>query len=107
MNKIAVIGSNMVDLVTYIDRMPRQGETLEAPGFAMGCGGKGANQAVAAAKLGSEVLMLTKLGDDMFADNTLANFQRHAIDSRYVTRVPGCPAAWRQSLCRAIPTTAS
>ena len=89
MNKIAVIGSNMVDLVTYIDRMPRQGETLEAPGFAMGCGGKGANQAVAAAKLGSEVLMLTKLGDDMFADNTLANFQRHAIDSRYVTRVPG------------------
>lgn len=41
MNKIAVIGSNMVDLVTYIDRMPRQGETLEAPGFAMGCGGKG------------------------------------------------------------------
>jgi ribokinase len=89
MNKIAVIGSNMVDLITYIDRMPGQGETLEAPGFAMGCGGKGANQAVAAAKLGSEVLMLTKVGDDMFADNTLANFQRHGIDARYVTRVPG------------------
>lgn len=89
MNKIAVIGSNMVDLITYIDRMPGQGETLEAPGFAMGCGGKGANQAVAAAKLGTEVLMLTKVGDDMFADNTLANFQRHGIDARYVTRVAG------------------
>ncbi|MFB3306729.1 ribokinase [Pseudomonas sp. AMR01] len=89
MNKIAVIGSNMVDLITYIDRMPRQGETLEAPGFAMGCGGKGANQAVAAARLGTEVLMLTKVGDDMFADNTLANFKRHGIDTRYVTRVPG------------------
>ncbi|RON53942.1 ribokinase [Pseudomonas frederiksbergensis] len=89
MSKIAVIGSNMVDLITYIDRMPAQGETLEAPGFAMGCGGKGANQAVAAAKLGADVLMLTKVGDDMFADNTLANFQRFGIDTRYVQRVPG------------------
>ncbi|MGL6246171.1 ribokinase [Pseudomonas sp.] len=89
MSKIAVIGSNMVDLITYIDRMPAQGETLEAPGFALGCGGKGANQAVAAAKLGAQVLMLTKVGDDMFADNTLANFQRFGIDTRYVQRVPG------------------
>ncbi|AZE83992.1 Ribokinase [Pseudomonas orientalis] len=89
MSKIAVIGSNMVDLITYIDRMPVQGETLEAPGFAMGCGGKGANQAVAAAKLGADVLMLSKVGDDMFADNTVANFQRFGIDTRYVRRVPG------------------
>jgi len=89
MSKIAVIGSNMVDLITYIDRMPAQGETLEAPGFALGCGGKGANQAVAAAKLGAQVLMLSKVGDDMFADNTLANFQRFGIDTRHVQRVPG------------------
>ncbi|MBY8945958.1 ribokinase [Pseudomonas sp. SH10-3B] len=89
MSKIAVIGSNMVDLITYIDRMPAQGETLEAPGFALGCGGKGANQAVAAAKLGAQVLMVSKVGDDMFADNTLANFQRFGIDTRYVQRVPG------------------
>jgi ribokinase len=89
MSKIAVIGSNMVDLITYIDRMPARGETLEAPGFALGCGGKGANQAVAAAKLGADVLMLTKVGDDLFADNTLANFQRFGIDTRYVQRVPG------------------
>ncbi|WP_332846891.1 ribokinase [Pseudomonas lactucae] len=89
MSKIAVIGSNMVDLITYIDRMPAQGETLEAPGFAMGCGGKGANQAVAAAKLGADVLMVSKVGDDMFADNTVANFQRFGIDTRYVHRVPG------------------
>ena len=70
MSKIAVIGSNMVDLITYIERMPGQGETLEAPRFAMGCGGKGANQAAAAALLG-------------------ANFQRLGIDSRFVERVPG------------------
>ena len=90
MGKIAVIGSNMVDLITYIDRLPVQGETLEAPDFALGCGGKGANQAVAAAKLGSEVLMVTKVGDDLFADNTLANFRRFGIDTRHVTRAPGC-----------------
>ena len=89
MNKIAVIGSNMVDLITYIDRMPEQGETVEAPDFAMGCGGKGANQAVAAAKLGADVLMLSKVGDDLFADNTLANFKRFGIDTRFVARVPG------------------
>ncbi|EHK70508.1 carbohydrate kinase, PfkB [Pseudomonas psychrotolerans L19] len=89
MGKIAVIGSNMVDLITYIERLPVQGETLEAPDFALGCGGKGANQAVAAAKLGSKVLMLTKVGDDLFADNTLANFRRFGIDTRHVTRAPG------------------
>lgn len=48
---IAVIGSNMVDLITYTNQMPKEGETLEAPAFKIGCGGKGANQAVAAAKL--------------------------------------------------------
>ena len=89
MGKIAVIGSNMVDLITYIERLPVQGETLEAPDFALGCGGKGANQAVAAAKLGSEVLMVTKVGDDLFADNTLANFRRFGIDTRHFTRAPG------------------
>lgn len=92
MSRIAVIGSNMVDLITYIDRMPAQGETLEAPGFALGCGGKGANQAIAAAKLGSDVLMVSKVGDDMFADNTLANFEKFGVNTRYVTRVPGVPS---------------
>ncbi len=81
---IAVIGSNNVDLITYIDRMPAQGETLEAPDFQMGCGGKGANQAVAAARLGSEVLMLSRVGNDIFAENTLNNFKRNGIDTTYV-----------------------
>ncbi|MFT3944376.1 MAG: ribokinase [Ancrocorticia sp.] len=81
---IAVIGSNNVDLITYIDRMPAQGETLEAPDFQMGCGGKGANQAVAAARLGSEVLMLSRVGNDIFAENTLNNFKCNGIDTTYV-----------------------
>lgn len=87
--KIAVIGSNMVDLTSYITRMPVLGETLEAPDFSMGCGGKGANQAVAAAKYGADVLMVTKVGDDFFADNTIANFKKNGIDTKYVQKVPG------------------
>lgn len=87
--KIAVIGSNMVDLTSYITRMPVLGETLEAPDFSMGCGGKGANQAVAAAKYGADVLMMTKVGDDVFADNTIANFKKAGIDTKYVQKVQG------------------
>ncbi|PXZ03556.1 ribokinase [Gilliamella apicola] len=82
--KIAVIGSNMVDLITYIDQMPKEGETIEAPEFEIGCGGKGANQAVAAAKLGANVMMLTKVGDDLFGQNTINNFKNIGIDTQYV-----------------------
>lgn len=87
--KIAIVGSNMVDLITYTDRMPAPGETIEAPRFALGCGGKGANQAIAAARLGADVMMVTKVGDDIFADNTIRNFETSGIDTRFVERVPG------------------
>lgn len=87
--EIAVIGSNMVDLVAYINKMPKLGETLEADDFAMGCGGKGANQAVAAARLGGKVLMMTRVGDDAFADNTIRNLEECGVDTRFVERVPG------------------
>ncbi|MXN79848.1 ribokinase [Burkholderia sp. 4701] len=92
METIAVIGSNMVDLVTYVTRMPARGETLEAPNFALGCGGKGANQAVAAARLGARVVMVTKVGDDVFADNTIRNFEHAGIDTEHVRKVPGVPS---------------
>lgn len=85
--KIAVIGSNMVDLITYTDRMPKPGETLEAPEFAIGCGGKGANQAVAAAQLNANVMMITKVGDDLFGENTINNFKKYNIDTRFVKTV--------------------
>ena len=81
---IAVIGSNMVDLISYIRRMPLEGETLEALDFRMDCGGKGANQAIAAARLGSRVLMLTRVGNDVFAANTVDNFARNGIDTTHV-----------------------
>ncbi len=87
--EIAVIGSSMVDLIAYTDVVPRAGETLEANDFQMGCGGKGANQAVAAAQLGSDVMMMARVGDDAFADNTLANFAAFKVNTDHVEKVPG------------------
>ena len=87
--RIGVIGSNMVDLVTTVVRMPQLGETLEAPRFEMGAGGKGANQAAAAAKLGADVLMVSRVGDDLFGADTRRNLERLGIDSRHVRAVPG------------------
>lgn len=86
---IAVIGSNNFDLITYITRMPVEGETIEAPDFRMGFGGKGSNQAVAAARLGSEVLMVTCVGNDLFAESTIQNYRNNGIDTRYVKQVEG------------------
>lgn len=87
--KIAIVGSNNFDLVTYVERMPRPGETIEAPEFEMGFGGKGANQAIAAARLGGDVMMVTRVGDDLFGGLTLDNFQQAGIDTRHVKQVPG------------------
>ncbi|WP_152045744.1 ribokinase [Aureimonas psammosilenae] len=87
--RIAVIGSNNMDLVTYVNRVPEAGETIEAPSFEIGFGGKGANQAVAAGRLGASVLMLSKVGDDSFGVDQLRNFEANGIDIRHVGRVPG------------------
>jgi ribokinase len=92
MARIAVVGSNNTDLVTYITRMPAQGETLEAARFERGPGGKGANQAVAAARLGSDVLMVSKVGDDVFGRNLRANFEERGIDARHVSVVENVPS---------------
>ena len=85
--KITVIGSNMMDLITNIKRMPRLGETIEAPDFDLGFGGKGANQAVAASKTGSEVTMVSKVGDGLFGREVINNFNSFGIDTEYVKEV--------------------
>ena len=77
--RIGVVGSSNVDLVTYVDRMPVWGETIAAPRFEMSHGGKGANQAVAAAKLGASVVMVSKVGDDMLGEGVLNNFERMGV----------------------------
>lgn len=82
--KICVIGAANLDLIAYVPRMPRKGETLHGRRFHMGFGGKGANQAVMAAKLGADVTMITKLGNDIFGENTLANFKKMGVKTDFV-----------------------
>lgn len=85
--RIGVVGSSNVDVVTYVERMPVWGETVAAPRFEMNFGGKGANQAVAAAKLGADVVMVSKVGDDALGDNVLKNFAALGVDTKHVGRV--------------------
>lgn len=77
---VTVIGSNMIELSTDIDRMPKLGETVAAPKFHMAFGGKGANQAYAAAQLGSKVAMISKVGSDMLGQEYLKHFEESGID---------------------------
>lgn len=77
---ITVIGSNMMELSTDIDRMPKLGETVAAPDFHMAFGGKGANQAYAASQLGSNVAMISKVGSDMLGREYLKHFKESGID---------------------------
>jgi len=82
--KICVVGASNLDLISFVPRLPRMGETLHGTRFHMGYGGKGANQAVMAAKLGVDVAMVTKLGRDIFGENTLKNFETWGIDTQHV-----------------------
>lgn len=74
----------MTDLVAYAPRLPKLGETLAGTRFAVGFGGKGANQAVMAAKLGAHVSMVGMLGDDAFGRDYLDNFRAQGVDVTHV-----------------------
>jgi ribokinase len=87
--RVAVVGSCNTDLITFTDTFPRAGETLFGRRFDLGFGGKGANQAVAARLCGAEVLMVAKVGDDLFGEATVENFASFGIDTRHVKIVPG------------------
>jgi ribokinase len=83
--KVCVVGAANIDLISYVPRLPRVGETLHGTQFRMGYGGKGANQAVMAARLRAEVTMVCKLGRDVFGEGTLENFRAHGVDTTHVT----------------------
>lgn len=84
MNNILVIGSLNTDLVTYVDRFPQAGETLLGGPLQIYCGGKGNNQAIAAAKLGASVTMLGAIGNDDFGQILLKNLQEYQINTNYI-----------------------
>lgn len=83
-SSIIVIGSSNMDLIMQVARLPRPGETVTGGVFSRAFGGKGANQAVGAARAGGTVGFISCLGDDAFAADMLANFQRDGIDTRFV-----------------------
>jgi ribokinase len=89
--RIAVIGSANTDLTTFTDVFPRPGETLFGKDFAMGFGGKGANQAVAARLCGAEVSMVAKVGGDLFGRATIENFASFGIDTTHVRVIDDAP----------------
>jgi ribokinase len=86
--RLVVVGSSNIDMVVPVPRIPLPGETVLGGDFQMVPGGKGANQAVAAARLGASVTLVARLGADVFAEGSLANFTAAGIDTTHVRRDP-------------------
>ncbi|MCQ2380536.1 MAG: ribokinase, partial [Victivallaceae bacterium] len=84
MGKVVVIGSSNTDMVVRSARIPVPGETVIGGRFMMNAGGKGANQAVAAARMGGEVSFVAKVGDDMFGKEARRLFEKEGIDTSFV-----------------------
>jgi ribokinase len=87
--RIAVVGSANTDLTTFSESFPRPGETIFGTSFDLGFGGKGANQAVAARLCGADVVMVAKVGNDLFGEATVKNFAALGIDTSHVGIVEG------------------
>lgn len=81
MNKILIVGSSNTDLVVRLDRFPVAGETVEGKSFLQAMGGKGANQALAAHKLGGDVKFITCLGNDANGENTLKYYHKQGLNA--------------------------
>ncbi|TFH61969.1 ribokinase [Peribacillus frigoritolerans] len=89
MIRIAVVGSSSMDLVVTSAKRPMAGETVLGESFITVPGGKGANQAVAAARLGAEVTMVGCVGDDVYGEIILENLKKNHVNTKYVEPVTG------------------
>ena len=86
MNKIIVIGSSNTEMVVCSERLPRPGESVVGRNFMMVGGGKGANQAVAVARMGHRVIFAAALGQDIFGDAAEQSYRQFGIDTSYIVR---------------------
>lgn len=91
MKHILVVGSTNTDMIIRVPRVPKPGETVLGCEFAMAPGGKGANQAVAAARAGGALTFVTRVGDDLFGRQAVRNFEADGIDVRYIGIDAGAP----------------
>lgn len=96
--KITVVGSNMIDLTTFLRKFPQKGETIFGKEFQQGFGGKGSNQAIMASLLGAEVTMVTAVGKDSYGQEWLDHYQEEGIATDFVKVVAdshsGVAAIW-------------
>ena len=90
--RIVVVGSSNTDLILQLGRLPRPGETLLGGAFLTAPGGKGANQAVGAARAGGRVRFVARVGRDAFGAQAVAGFVRDGIDVRHVSRDAASPS---------------
>jgi ribokinase len=91
-NSILVVGSSNTDMIIKVERIPKPGETILGGEFASAAGGKGANQAVGAARAGGTVTLIARVGQDMFGDKAVAGFIADGINVEYVVRDRICPS---------------
>lgn len=90
--KIIVVGSSNTDMIIQLERIPRPGETILGGQFSTAAGGKGANQAVAAARAGGQVTFVARVGRDMFGDQALAGFVQDGINVDHIVRDESAPS---------------
>jgi len=88
MYTIFVIGSSNTDMVIQSEHHPKPGETIMGSNFLSSPGGKGANQAIAASRLGGNVIFLAKLGDDLFGQKAIQHFKNEGIHTQFVSIEP-------------------
>jgi len=91
-SSIVVVGSSNTDMSIQLDRIPRPGETILGGEFTTAAGGKGANQAVGAARAGGHVTFVARVGRDMFGDQAIAGFKRDGICVEHVFRDKAAPS---------------
>jgi ribokinase len=89
---IVVVGSSNTDMIIKVPRIPKPGETILGGTFSMAAGGKGANQAVAAARAGGKVTFIARVGKDMFGEQAIAGFQKDGINVHYITQDKKAPS---------------
>ena len=89
--RVVVVGSANTDMVARVARLPQPGETVLSAGFESVPGGKGANQAVAAARLGATVTFIACVGTDGLGDALVQNLEAEVVDTRHVVRDPDAP----------------
>ena len=94
-SRVIVVGSSNTDMIVRADRLPLPGETVLGGDLTTAAGGKGANQAVAAARVGAQVTFVARVGDDMFGQQTLAAFRREGWTWTMCSKTRARPRAWR------------